>query len=111
MNTDPRLMTLWLLAIAVLAVGVVFQAKLFAHLRRRHPETWRHLGEPRVFSGPSMRDQGRQMSFVWSRRPRQLADRRLHRLVWIVRILTLAVFALLLLGPILIALGLAQPPA
>lgn len=111
MNADPRLMTLWLLALAVIVVGAIFQARLFAYLRRQHPEIWRHLGEPRGFIPPSIGDQGRQLIFVWSRRPHQFADPRLHRLVWSVRILTLLVLGLLLLGPFLIALGLAEPPA
>ena len=102
-------MTLWLLALASMAVGAVFQAKLFANLRRRQPETWRHLGEPRLFSPPSMRDQFRQMGFVWSRQSRRLGDPTLTRLVWVVRSLTVIVLMLLLLGPVLIALGLAEP--
>jgi len=92
---------LWiLLAIALLIAGGILMSRFCRLLRVRHREEWTRLGEPAVLSHLPMSVQWKLNAFLWRGQYRTLEDSALSRLAVAVKILTVVVGLLILLGGI-----------
>jgi hypothetical protein len=97
--------SLHLLAVLVLLVGGAVHFALLRRLKRKHPETWKRLGEPTLFLSASAQNQIRVGRYLWMSEYMSAHDRALHRLAFTVKALTLLTIALLVVGAILHVTG------